>query len=503
MIDHGVQLNHPDLNGRISGDNPIASQYNHGTRVAGIIGAIWDNNIGIKGVNKYSPIISSNKAERPFSEIAEALVNLANQDAKVINHSYGTVYQGGEHNALTYRLTLAYLTQLGIINVGITHNNGQQFSSQPSSFKGVIAVGGTQNNDAFYSNSNYGHHVDVVAPAGFGSNPTNQNQNIYSTSTNSSYSWDVGTSFAAPQVTGLASLMQGYYKEYYNNYIDVDDMEGLIRNSADKVRQDLYTYTDGFNIRMGYGRINMRKALDFIRSPYVMTKSSIITGGGSSTWIGNNVCFITGANGLPNYVYSIKKYAVTKTVNYSLNPNVTEKYFWGNGKGVTGWYHPDPDVIAGNLGHCEVVPGSVTSNTITLRTYVYEVWTLAPNGGQGDYKGWFPSTPSNTTFKYTMLYKDPNANELNFGEESMIINNFPNPFNPSTKIKYSLKNESNIKIVVYDIMGREIKTLVNEYKLSGNYSVDFDGSNLSSGMYFYKLVSNDNTLIVKKMLLIK
>lgn len=80
------------------------------------------------------------------------------------------------------------------------------------------------------------------------------------------------------------------------------------------------------------------------------------------------------------------------------------------------------------------------------------------------------------------------------------IKNYPNPFNPSTKIEYSLKEASNVKIVVYDMLGQEIKTLVNSEKPKGKYSVTFDASNLPSGMYYCKMASKNFNKTIKLLL---
>jgi hypothetical protein len=80
--------------------------------------------------------------------------------------------------------------------------------------------------------------------------------------------------------------------------------------------------------------------------------------------------------------------------------------------------------------------------------------------------------------------------------------NYPNPFNPTTTIKYGLPKPGNTKLVVYDILGRVVTTLVNEYKTAGTYSVNFDGTNYSSGIYFYSLESG-NYKETKKMLIVK
>jgi len=80
--------------------------------------------------------------------------------------------------------------------------------------------------------------------------------------------------------------------------------------------------------------------------------------------------------------------------------------------------------------------------------------------------------------------------------------NYPNPFNPVTNIKFQIPSAKFVKLVVYDILGKEVEILVNETKSAGTYLVSFDASELSSGIYFYKLITNDFT-DVKKMVLIK
>ena len=85
--------------------------------------------------------------------------------------------------------------------------------------------------------------------------------------------------------------------------------------------------------------------------------------------------------------------------------------------------------------------------------------------------------------------------------------NYPNPFNPTTKIKYSIPHVEtgyipSINLKVYDILGREVASLVNETKAPGNYELTFDASKLSSGIYFYRLTAG-NFIQTKKMILLK
>ena len=79
--------------------------------------------------------------------------------------------------------------------------------------------------------------------------------------------------------------------------------------------------------------------------------------------------------------------------------------------------------------------------------------------------------------------------------------NYPNPFNPATTIKFSIPEVSKVTLKIYDILGREVSTLVNEVRNAGNHEVNFDASNLASGMYIYSIKAGDYTASKKMMLL--
>ncbi len=95
-----------------------------------------------------------------------------------------------------------------------------------------------------------------------------------------------------------------------------------------------------------------------------------------------------------------------------------------------------------------------------------------------------------------------NNNSVTIPVDFILHQNFPNPFNPTTKINYELGITNYVSLKVYNMLGEEVATLVNEQQNAGKYSVNFQGSNLSSGMYFYKIVSG-NLTDTKKMLLVK
>jgi Secretion system C-terminal sorting domain len=93
--------------------------------------------------------------------------------------------------------------------------------------------------------------------------------------------------------------------------------------------------------------------------------------------------------------------------------------------------------------------------------------------------------------------------ELNSVQNFALSQNYPNPFNPSTIINYELRIMNEVKLVVYDVLGRKIKTLVNKTQPAGKYKVTFDASGFASGVYYYKLKAGDKFEQTRKMLLLR
>jgi len=80
--------------------------------------------------------------------------------------------------------------------------------------------------------------------------------------------------------------------------------------------------------------------------------------------------------------------------------------------------------------------------------------------------------------------------------------NYPNPFNPTTTIEYSIPKDANVSIKIYDVLGKEVATLVNEQRSAGTYIINWNASNFSSGLYFYRITAGEFA-DTKKMFLIK
>jgi len=150
---------------------------------------------------------------------------------------------------------------------------------------------------------------------------------------------------------------------------------------------------------------------------------------------------------------------------------------------------------------------TTVSSTVTSYTDLSLDITQNQNGELLQYKvvALFQSKPaeSSNIQKIRFYFNE----EKNIYVDRLVLNfelsqNIPNPFNPSTSISYSIPENAFVTLKIYDVLGNEVVELINEQKESGNYQIDFNASELSSGIYYYTLTAGNFTS-TKKMSLIK
>ncbi|MFA5011876.1 MAG: T9SS type A sorting domain-containing protein [Ignavibacteria bacterium] len=135
--------------------------------------------------------------------------------------------------------------------------------------------------------------------------------------------------------------------------------------------------------------------------------------------------------------------------------------------------------------------------TTTPTTYTYEDIKL----NSGKYKYRLKQIDNNGNFTYFNLSSEI---EVGIPKKYNLSQNYPNPFNPSTKIDFDLPLDSRVKITVFDILGREMKSVINEFRKAGYHTVTLNASNFSSGTYFYRFeTEGGNNIMTKKMLIVK
>ena len=152
---------------------------------------------------------------------------------------------------------------------------------------------------------------------------------------------------------------------------------------------------------------------------------------------------------------------------------------------------------AGNWSKIANVSGNGTSENVNFYSFTDK------NVNSGKYNYRLKQIDFNGNYEYFNL-----SNEVNIGVpvKYNLSQNYPNPFNPTTKINYELAFDSKVSLTIFDVSGKEVGSLVNATQPAGYYSVNFNGSSLSSGMYFYKISvdgNGNNFSAVKKMILVK
>ena len=265
VIDSGIAP-HQDLPpllpgyAAVSGLSPNNDTVGHGTKVAGVLGAIGDNRIGVAGLNwnaKILPVKVDNAAGTlTVANIALGITWAANNGARVLNLSLSTL-----SDSITLRNAIDYAYAKGCAIFASTGNDGKNAINYPARYDNVIAVGSTGNGTARYTTSNYGSGMGVVA-----------NWSYYTTTTANGYALVYGTSVASPQAAGLASLIWAV-----NPRLSNDQVYRLIQENCK-------TLGGGYNQETGYGLIDCGKTLQAAKDSLITYDTPpIITLKGSST----------------------------------------------------------------------------------------------------------------------------------------------------------------------------------------------------------------------------
>jgi hypothetical protein len=247
------------------------------------------------------------------------------------------------------------------------------------------------------------------------------------------------------------------------------------------------------------------------RTQMLYTKTEILNGGGAQgniTRIGFDV--VTVASQLMNG-FNIKMQNTTATsITSFITTGWTSVYSGAYTVPGTGWQYidlqtPFPWNGTDNLlvevcfdNTSWTANSTVNSTTMSNMNYHYHM----DNGTGCTMTGTYSTTSRpNVCLTINLLVGNRTVQAM-IPAVFSLEQNYPNPFNPSTGIKFNIPKLSQVKLVVYDVIGREVTTLVNELKQPGSYEAVFNGDNLASGVYFYRLEAGDFT-DVKKMVLIK
>lgn len=366
VLDQGIEA-HPDFNtisplsfDSETGATPATTIYGgHGVAVAGVIGATTNNSLGVAGVAPNTQLMSINNslAATPLSRQNRAAgINFAWQNgASVINNSWGSsvvfqIIDDAIQNAVTQGRN-----GLGTVVVFASGNDSNSSIGYPSSNANTISVGAIGRTASRASFSNFGTGLDVVAPGVEITTTDRQGTAGFNTavSPGGDFATLDGTSFAAPQVSGIAALILSF-----NPNLTVQQVRNIIQSTTDKVGGVTYTLNAGeqagltWNNQMGYGRVNALRALQ--------ASLPTITGGT------NTLCTTS------NSTYNLSFIPGNSTVTWSVSP---ASYFATTGganttgTGGTATIRASSN-FAGSATISFVIQGTCNTNTVTRTFWV-------------------------------------------------------------------------------------------------------------------------------------
>lgn len=255
VVDTGVDLDHPEFKGKlvegynfVDPNSPPYDDVGHGTHVAGVIGALTNNNEGVAGMtwfNKIMPIkVLDASGTGSTYDVAQGIIWAVDNGAKVINLSLGNYAEAAFlHDAIKY----AY--ERDVVLIAASGNDNTDQPGYPAAYPEVVAVGATDETSAIAPFSNYGDYVDVAAPG----------VNIASTYPENQYAALSGTSMASPHVAALAGLIRSIRPELTN--FEIADLVRASSTDLGPEGQDAY---------YGVGLINVALTLQKA-SPQMMS----------------------------------------------------------------------------------------------------------------------------------------------------------------------------------------------------------------------------------------
>ncbi len=439
-------------------------------------GAIWQRCISISASNSQimyagsntSGIWKSTNAGVNWSQVNNGLLALNMQCVEVSPSDPNYVYAGtgvGGTNAGIYVTTDggSNWTQR---NSGITDSAGtQEFVINPTN-PAIALV-------AIWNASNFTNSINGVyktTNGGVSWTPSNtgmgSNKNVICITRNPLNFNTIycGTSFQVPNPPGTGPTF--VYKSY-----DAGSTWALFSSGLPSLATDLNAV-----------RTISVSSLD---TSVVVTGlfQNTITGGAFLSTNGGTA-WVRKSNGIPNVIG-------VQIRSILIRPGSATEFFAGLDNATTGGVYRTTD--AGTTW--TAFNGGVMLSNYVIRALAFRVASntlyagVAGTSGMGIYEYSFPPVG----------ISDPPLNEP---DKFSLSQNYPNPFNPITKIEYTIPVNSFVQLRVFNSAGEEVKELVNGNVERGIYSIDFDGTNLSSGVYFYKLITADFTA-VKKMIMIK
>ena len=560
VLDSGIKWDHEDFGGFFNGSaskikggydyqidqslqytanhgDPITQgiENGHGTKVAGIIGALRNNTMGISGIAggnwPYANVIPGdgtqpdpNPAEHNIgvsihgfravtiglsaAEVTAAMLDASTWTAlypesmDIINNSWVRTVPYLDEIPQTWDLFKDAQRQIfrnGVINVCSRGNFGDSKSRYPQYAEReewVISVGGSNKDGYKHSSSSFGDDVDLIAPYDvdivytIGNNSTNE------------YTSFSGTSAAAPHVAGVAGLMLSHidHQPSTPNNLAPDDIEFLLQRYARDIVPDLnhQEYEIGYDDLSGWGLLDAGAVMEKIdRTQYIVKhiKKEVVVPTNLSS-----VPHITGDLFFSNYEKPFGKYYGTMyELSYTLQNNLNQGDVildsWPLNSYTTlldNTINPQPTFV--NIENANYITNMNNTSGDIRGTIVH--LTKDKNGNSIDY--WYPASPGALVrVGYTLHLQSAYAGVNEEGNHAFNLSCYPNPSTDDVTISFSLPDYAQVQIEAYDINGRLVYSSEKTDYSAGQNLVTISSNNWTKGMYFLNLKANETAQTIK------
>ncbi len=438
----------------------------------------------LKAVNGLNSALSQIGTDKRFVDILEDwfIANYINN--KNVNFSWGYDYPSlPKMKSNIYPNPNVYATK-SVYKYGvqyITFNNGKELSivlrNLGNNLKAkVIKVG---NNNTHVEDINF--NADYTFPD-FGTLYNEITFAIYMTDQNETSKGPFNFSFEATGIFENKPIEIAYdYTEPVGVYrLSVGDTVAVVFDGIEGTKLDSF-------------RVALRNKVPLDGGVWASTNQKILAKKLTSvTAVGKTVPQVINPNGTYPYVQPYENWVTVDLRDYNINTSTNFAIAFV----IDGEYN-DSSSPTNRVMHTNI-PGSSP----------YHSYTYLHNPSEGKEPGWYYIGDGTQISLYLIrayvsYITSDNKETIEFIPSTFALEqNYPNPFNPQTTIVYSLASKSHVLLKVYDILGKEVATLVNEIMQPGRYEVKFDGSNLSSGIYFYKIIAG-KFVQTKKMILMK
>jgi len=396
----------------------------------------------------------------------------------------GYTYLDMNGHTMPVTLSAVLAAHHGIIVCNSAGNNGNGGTintlNGPADADSINTIGAVDATGTITYFSSQGPTTDVPARIKPDVCAMGENNYVAVPGATNSYSNGSGTSFSCPLTAGVCALILSA-----NKNLTPLQVRGILRKFANNSNSPNNTY--------GWGIINAQLSVDSARKldnipPTILHTQPFTQNPNTGTITMKARIFDNGI------------------IRYTRSGEAPRIYFRKNtGSGWSGYTSANFTSLNIDTFYFQI-PGSALNTQVE---YYFAAQDIAlpnalastlPAGGSGiNPPG---STAPPTRFAFTVGTISVISNNMNIPEIYKLFENYPNPFNPETSIRFLIKDDGFVSIKVYDITGRFVNVLVNQKLFAGDYTVKFDGASLSSGVYLYR-IETGNFVDSKKMMLIK